>query len=77
MKSINTVWRNEPLTLEQWKANCQASSHVRPGDTLTFNTSDPGPVTACWIEGTSVHLGAYWHHGSPRDGILPGTGWNH
>lgn len=77
MKEVSRAWRQQPLTVEQWKANCEASSHIRHGDELRFVTNDNWPVIECWIAGTSVHLGAYFIDGDSRDGIAPGTGWCH
>lgn len=80
MQVMNTpnshAWRKEPITLEAWKVNCQASSHVRTHETLTFTDGGHGVIT-CWIAGSNVFLGSYFTEGCPSDGILPNTGWNH
>lgn len=76
--SDKQAWRQQPISIEQWKANCQASSHVREDDILTF--SEREGVVSCGIKGTCVFLGCYFtegrsvHYGTQ---ILPGTGWNH
>lgn len=74
-------WRYKPITLEQWKVNCLASSHVRLGDELSFGEGQgqgqgQGVIT-CYIKNTSVYLGAYFINGDKYFGTLPGTGWNH
>jgi len=63
------------MTIEQWKTNCAASSHVRKGETLTFHEREN--VVSCGIEGTMIFLGAYFIAGDKNSGILPNTGWNH
>ena len=69
------AWRDEELTIEQWKANCAASSHVRPGEVLSFHEDSRG-VVSCWIKDTSVSLGCYFIKGSGTE-IKPSRGWNH
>lgn len=73
--NTNQAWRKQPITIEQWKANCAASSHVRANETLSFNERQG--VVSCWIDGTSVFLGSYFIKGDVNGGILDNTGWNH
>jgi hypothetical protein len=63
------------LTLDEWKAKCQASFHVRPGDVLTFTEANRDGVIGCWIKDTSVFLGSYFIKDS--SGCKAGTGWLH
>jgi hypothetical protein len=73
--NTNQAWRQMPISIEQWKANCAASSHVRAHETLSFNERQD--VVTCFIEGTSIFLGSYFIKGDANANILPGTGWNH
>jgi hypothetical protein len=75
MLNMNTSlsWQRTPIDIEVWKANCFASSHVRPGDSVHFNESRG--VVSAWIDGTSVCLGYFF---VKADGnIMASTGWNH
>jgi hypothetical protein len=70
------AWSKIPIGIDAWKANCLASSHVREGDTLHFNT-DAYNVVSAWIDGTSVCLGYFFIDGDERSKIVSGAGWNH
>jgi len=69
------AWRKESIGLEAWQAKCRASSHVRPGDVVSF-TVGVGVIN-CVIKDTAVFLGAYFANASERDGIVAGAGWCH
>lgn len=69
------AWRKESIGRGQWEANCSASSHLRPGDTVSFHESRN--TVSAWISGTSVMLGAFFIGADERDGIVAGAGWCH
>jgi hypothetical protein len=73
---VTPNWQHQPLSQQAWRDQCLASSHVRPGDTLSFSEPDHLGVITCFIAGTSVYLGTYFTRGD-KGNVLAGTGWNH
>jgi allophanate hydrolase subunit 2 len=63
------------MSLDEWKAKCQVSFHVRNGDVLVFSEPNRYGVIACMIENTSVYLGSYFIENG--QGYKAGTGWLH
>ena len=65
------------ISLEDWKALCATTSHLRPGDTLVFHPSMCAGGTNCSISGTSVYIGAWFARDIREVGIKGNTGWYH
>lgn len=70
--ATNKNWRNEPLSIDQWKENCKKSEHVRQEDVVEFYEDTKRGVVYCDIQDTMVSIGCYFIKG---DDV--GKGWNH
>ncbi len=76
--SDRMAWRQQPISLEQWKAKCEASSHRRPHEVIRYSEErDVISANVVIGEDHSIFIGAYFLTG--KNGaltkIMPGTGW--
>lgn len=77
MSTSRIAWRKIPLARDEWEANCRASSHCHPGETVNYNENQG--VVSAFVQcsnGASVFIGAYFIKSNDRD-IIAGCGWCH